>query len=227
MLYGRKRDDRKLMTIRVLIKKTLFSLLSTWLIVRVSRKDRRIALTFDDGPDPLFTPSVLLLLKESRAKATFFLLGSKVDSFPDLARQIVDEGHEIASHSFEHHPLKGKSYTELTEELGRADTSLKPFCNGNAPLLRPPYGTVSISLLVWAWRHRRKIVLWSLDPEDFCAENVLEPLRFFKEHPIAPGDIILLHDQSNITVDLLETLLPELQKDGFQMVSVTDLLEGK
>jgi len=216
-----------MMTVRVLIKKTLFFLLSPWLIVRrVSRAGRRIALTFDDGPHPDFTPSVLLLLKENNAKATFFLLGHKVIAFPDLTRQIMADGHEIASHAFLHHPLKGKSYAELKQELDRADASLAPFRGeGQPPLFRPPYGTLSISLFIWAWRHRRKIVLWSLDPEDFSALDINGPLRFFKENPIQPGEIILLHDQSKITVDLLETLLPELRKDGFQMVSVSGLLE--
>ena len=214
---------------RVLIKKCFFFLLSPWLIVLSgSRTGRRVAVTFDDGPDPNFTPSVLLLLRKNNAKATFFLLGHKVISFPDLAQKMIDEGHEIASHAFEHHPLKGKSYTELKQELDRADASLAPFRGEDPlPLLRPPYGTLSVPLLIWAWRYRRKIVLWSLDPEDFAALDANGPLRFFNENPVQPGDIILLHDQSNITIDLLETLLPELRKNGFQMVSVSHLLESQ
>ena len=212
----------------VLIKKVLFRLLSPWLIVqRGARKGSSIALTFDDGPNPHFTPSVLELLKENQAKATFFLLGDKVASFPDLAQKIVADGHEIASHSFHHHPLRGKSYFDVKHELDCAEESLKPFRRETTwKLLRPPYGTLSLPLLVWAWRYRRKIILWSKDPEDFSAQSVSDLLRFFKEHPIVPGDIILLHDQSDVTVDLLRTLLPQLRQEGLKMVGVNDLLDA-
>ncbi len=209
------------------IKQAIFFLLSPWLIIKNGpRTGRCIALTFDDGPHPLFTPLVLEQLKTHQAKATFFFVGDRVGASPDIVHQVKDEGHEVASHAFEHQSLREKSYTEVQMEIKRADSAMIPFQKpgDRAPLLRPPYGDLGVGLLLWAMRHRRRIALWSRDPEDFHADNSQTLLEGFRENPIVAGDIVLLHDQSWVTVELLKNLLPQLRDEGFEMVTVTDLL---
>jgi len=201
--------------------------LSPWLVVwQGPRRGNCVALTFDDGPDPTFTQRVLDLFKKTGTKATFFLVGEKVEVHPDLVRRIVQEGHEVGSHSFRHESLRGRSLRWTGEQLRKAEACLEPFRDGThrLRLFRPPYGTLSCGLLLWAAILRMQIVLWSKDPEDYRCESPEEILRYFQAKPLRSGDIVLLHDKTQVTVEALEVLLSDVQERGLEVVKVSDLL---
>lgn len=214
----------------VIWKRIVRKCISPWLVIWSGRPEgRRVALTFDDGPDPSFTLPVLEVLKKTGAKATFFVVGEKASAYPDLVRQIVCEGHEIGSHSFRHESLGDKSLSLIGEEIRRAEACLMPFEKRGLQSrpFRPPYGVMSLRLLLWMALHRMKIVLWSKDPEDFKCRSGVEILDYFSARPIMPGDIVLLHDKTPALVEALENVIVGLQGRGMKLVRVSELLNWR
>lgn len=195
---------------------------------RGARTSRAVALTFDDGPDPNFTQPVLDLLKRFDARATFFLVGERVQEHPDLVRQIIAAGHEVGSHSYRHESYKGKSLRWIADEMKRNWNCLKPLVGerSRCEIFRPPYGTLSFRLLLWVSFHRVRIVLWSKDPEDFSHHTGAEILRYFDERPARAGDILLLHDKSQATLDALGPLMGLVKGQGLVLATVSEMMEG-
>jgi peptidoglycan/xylan/chitin deacetylase (PgdA/CDA1 family) len=185
------------------------------------------ALTFDDGPDAEITPLVLDALKDAGVKATFFVVAQKAASLKTLVKRIVDEGHELASHSYTHEPLIGKGIASIRREIEMAEAVLGEFGgngNGRRRLFRPPYGSVPLSLAVHALRKGITIVLWSKDPEDFRLKTRDEVLNYFAENRVSSGDTILLHDVSRPTVEALPEIISCIRKTGLRPVTVSELL---
>lgn len=192
-------------------KQTLMHLLlpDSLLMVRGSGRGDVRYLTFDDGPDPVHTPPLLDLLATHRVKATFFLVGNKVEEYPELVQRIVDEGHTIGNHSFSHYSFKPMSLRKQLHEIDRTDVLLSPFSQCDQHLVRPPRGHVAPSLLLYFATHRRSLVHWSYDSLDFHdagADQLIERLR---KAPPKAGDIVLMHDDSHKATTALSVLLPE------------------
>ena len=157
------------------------------------RAGRRIALTFDDGPDPEYTPRVLELLAARRVRATFFLVGERAARAPGTVRAIAEADHEIASHGWSHRSLWLCGPGRTDEEVGRARATLGDI-TGRAPaLFRPPWGMVNAALFGALRRHAQRCVFWSIQPEGLrpasASTQVARVLR--RAHP---GAIVDLHD---------------------------------
>ena len=178
------------------------------------RTGRSIYLTFDDGPHPVHTPALLELLESHGAKGSFFLTGNLAQQHPDVVRRIMKGGHAIGNHSMHHPRMKTLNPSAQWEEIRRADEILERFDGVRRHAFRPPYGRVTIAMLLAALWRRRPIVLWTIDSLDykFWVPDIVGRLR---ELPISDGDVILFHDDSASAGLVLEQLLPAWSSKGF------------
>ncbi|RMH58282.1 MAG: polysaccharide deacetylase family protein [Candidatus Hydrogenedentota bacterium] len=185
----------------------------------------RVAVTFDDGPDPRWTPRVLDILSYADAHATFFVLGERVEGNEKILKRMLDEGHEIGSHGFHHHAFTKLSSQQRILEISMAGDAIEKGCGVPPVLFRPPGGSISFSVLRDLSRTDVElVVMWSIDPKDWMKpgeRKIWE--RIGRE--VEPGSIILLHDTHRSTVEALPVLLDLLQARGFDLVTVSDLLE--
>jgi peptidoglycan/xylan/chitin deacetylase (PgdA/CDA1 family) len=201
-------------------------------VTRGPRDRRRVALTFDDGPDPEVTPAVLDSLARHEASATFFSIGRSLEQHPQLARRLVAEGHELGNHSWRHSRWQNfLGAAGHTREIERGEQAIAAVTGSQArPLYRPPIGLKSPQLARAASRSGLTLVAWSLhshdtritDPEQI-ASSVLKKIR--------PGDIVLMHDGHDrpgqhrpASARALPTILRGLREEGLQCVTVSKLL---
>ncbi|UOF92845.1 polysaccharide deacetylase family protein [Fodinisporobacter ferrooxydans] len=190
-----------------------------------------IALTFDDGPNPVFTPKILDILKQYNANATFFVLGKRVGMYPKLVIREVNEGHEIANHTFDHQYLKGSALQRAEQEVVQTQEAIYDTIEQVPHIFRPPGGIVNPSVINVAKQQHCQIVLWSWyqDTRDWKKPGVDKIVRTVLSN-VHNGDIVLFHDfegDCSQTVEALKIILPELQKQGYQFLTVTDLLQTK
>lgn len=188
-------------SLRQLIKSLLTSCLPAdrWLTrgpIRRRRQGERptIALTFDDGPDPVTTPLLLDQLQRYSLPATFFVVGEKAAAHPDLIRRIVAEGHGLAHHSWSHSEPRLTSASQLRTELLQTVECLDQLVGRRSALFRPPKGELTFSKLQMLWRLRQTIVLWNVDPRDFRMQNDTDVTAWAEGYSPRSGDIVLLHD---------------------------------
>lgn len=159
-----------------------------------------VALTFDDGPHPEGTPATLAVLRDAGVRATFFLVGEQVERFPDLAREIASEGHEIGLHGFRHRPLVLRGVRETAEDISRAATAVGDVTGCGQSCYRPPFGVFSSGALSIVRRLGLRPVLWSRWGRDWEARATPESIAARASGRIAPGDIVLLHDADHYSV---------------------------
>lgn len=183
---------------------------------------RRLYLSFDDGPDPECTPRILDLLAAHGARASFFLLGKQVERHPELVRRMVEEGHLIGNHSYSHPTFTKIPLTEQLAEIERTDRLLAPFDGRALHRFRPPSGALPLNLLLRFARTRRCIAYWSYDSMDYRRLPAAELAAGLRSAPPRAGDIILMHDDDMSTVHALERLLPEWQAAGFSMAAMPE-----
>ncbi|SEH50732.1 Peptidoglycan/xylan/chitin deacetylase, PgdA/CDA1 family [Halobacillus karajensis] len=183
-----------------------------------------IALTFDDGPHPEVTPAILQTLKEHESIATFFMLGSQVEYYPEVAKQVAEAGHEIGNHSESHMDLSQLSPDKIIQELDPSSEIIEEVTGQKPKLFRPPYGAVSESVETVANERGTPIINWSIDSLDWQsldADSVIAEV----ERGAASGAIVLMHDIHRSTAAALPELLDKLEKEGYQFVTVSQLLE--
>ncbi len=171
-------------------------------------------LTFDDGPEPDYTPHLLDLLAEHRVHASFFLIGKKIEQYPDLVERMVAEGHMIGNHSYSHRLFKSLSLREQLEEFRRTDEVLRTFDARPRHRVRMPQGYLDTRLLLHCARHGRSIVYWSYDSLDYQKPTHDVFVARLRAQPPLPGDIVLMHDDSHRAVDALRSLLPQWLSEG-------------
>ncbi|NBJ71192.1 MULTISPECIES: polysaccharide deacetylase family protein [Clostridia] len=185
-----------------------------------------VALTFDDGPSPQGTPKILKTLEKFDAKATFFMLGSQVDYYPDLARKVVEEGHEIANHTNSHPNLSKMSDAIIKKELDYTNEKIKEVTGISPSLIRPPYGIYNDNVIKYAKENNQSTILWSVDSLDWKNRNG-SAIQKIVQNEITPGAIVLLHDIHSTTADALPKLLKTLKQAGYQFITVSQLLDWK
>ncbi len=184
-----------------------------------------VAITFDDGPDPVGTPRLLDMLKERGIKATFFLIGRSVTTWPEVVRRIAAEGHEVANHSWSHPQLTSLRESRVVSELQTTHDAIVKAC-GVAPLLyRPPYGATRLSQQKMIHdRFRYPCILWDVDPLDWQSPRSSTKVHDRVLAQTKAGSIILCHDIHHETVDAMPSTLDDLKARGFQFVTVTQLI---
>lgn len=201
-------------------------------VTRGPSDGRRVALSFDDGPDPEVTPAVLDALVKHGARATFFTIGRSLQEHPQLAERLVAEGHELGNHSWQHSRWQNFfDPGEQAREIERGAQAIAAVTGSRGkPLYRPPIGLKSPRLARAAYRHQLILVAWSLhsrdtrtaDPEQ-VKQRVLDRIR--------PGDIVLMHDGHDqpgrhrlACAQALPGILQGLRAKGFECVTVSELL---
>jgi len=192
-------------------------------IRRVLTQEKVAALTFDDGPHPHLTEPYLAVLAAAGAKATFFLVGSRAQRYPEAVKMVARHGHELANHSMFHADLLGWDEAAVREDLLTANAAIQTSGGLKPRLFRSPYGHWEEAVLRGAAAARLTPVAWSVDLRDWETEDpqvLLDRLR--KE--VHPGAIILLHEGRPSTLKALPLLLRALKQDGYRLVTVSELL---
>lgn len=193
----------------------------------IMTKDKEIAMTFDDGPDPRYTPQVLDLLKKSEVKATFFVLGEKAKEHPDLIRRMVDEGHTVGLHANKHIGAPFRTYRATKEDFFTSISILQSM-DVKVQLYRPPWGLVNIASSKFIHQYDFESVLWSIHASDWSRYVDEKHIENVLTEKVKPGDIILLHDGRGAknapqrTINALKNALPALKEKGYQFVKLVD-----
>lgn len=191
-----------------------------------SREKKVIALTFDDGPHPKETNQVLDVLKKYNAKATFFIAGKHANWYSEPLIRASKEGHEIGNHTFNHPDISNLNSRQIESEILKCEEILIKLTGKKPTLFRPPYGSYrKEELAKLAQKYDYKIVLWStIDARDWQnpqASKIADTII----NKVKNGDIILLHDYgTDNTVEALEILIPNLIKQGYKFVTVSELI---
>lgn len=202
------------------------------LIKKGSDEKKIIALTFDDGPDGKYTPQILDILKENDVKATFFVVGEMVETHPEVLKREFEEGHEIGNHTFTHMNICTDSVEKLNKELTKTQELIKKVTGEEPNLFRPPYRAINENLFNLIKSKNMKVVLWSdFDARDWSNPGVDRIINTIEKN-IKNGSIILLHDYNNVrsdksqTVKALERIVPDLKKQGFEFVTISELIKN-
>ena len=179
-----------------------------------------LALTFDDGPSGRFTRRLLEGLEERQVTATFLLCGYRLKTYPELARRICESGHEIGLHGYSHKDMATLSRGQLKKEIADTRALLPEGCE--AVFLRPPGGSGTPLLEQVAKEENLSILMWSVDPRDWAVHDA-STVEAAVVNAVRDGDVILLHDLSDSSVDAALAIVDKLQASGFQFVTVSQL----
>ena len=208
---------------------------SPYVITRRGAVDHKIALTFDDGPDPVYTPLILDALREAKVPATFFIIGSNAQMHPELLRQMVNEGHEIGNHTFTHPNISSISPRQFQLELSATQHLLASEVGRHSILFRPPYAVDAepetidqVRPLEIAAKQGYVSVGMQIDPNDWQRPGTDQIVqRVIDAAERGDGNIVLLHDSGGDrrqTIEAIPRIVEELRKRGFEFVSVAQLL---
>jgi peptidoglycan-N-acetylglucosamine deacetylase len=179
-----------------------------------------VALTFDDGPDPDWTPPVLDLLARHGAKATFFLIGGKASEHPELIHRMIGEGHSVGTHTFGHENLRGLSLRRTRETIRGGEAAVAAVTGSRPRWFRPPFGAFSPASLWETTRAGVTTVLWNVNPTDYREETAAGILA--KLGPLHAGDVVLLHDKSAGVVEALPEIFARIDDAGLKAMSLDE-----
>lgn len=191
-----------------------------------SETEKKIALTFDDGPHEM-TVLVLDVLRQYNAKATFFCIGKNIEAHPDILKRIIEERHTVGNHSYSHSPFFDfYRKKQVIAEIEQTDALIESILGKKPILFRPPYGATNPSIRRALAVTKHKTIGWNIRSLDGGTKNE----KFIYDRiikRIKPGGIVLLHDTSIQTVHVLEQLLSFLQKNKYSVVPLEELLNIK
>lgn len=192
-----------------------------------NNKKKVIALTFDDGPDLKYTPPILDILKEKGVKATFFVVGSQVEKYPDVVKRMVEEGHALGNHSYNHKDLTKLNKTQIIKQIELTDKAIKAATGAYPKAFRAPYGALNAQVKKVLEEKGRYHVGWSVDTRDWAGTSIDKMRENIKTNSKDKG-IILLHSfggkHIQNTVDMLADVIDDLEKLGYSFVT-TDALK--
>ncbi len=193
------------------------------------KNDRmEIALSFDDGPHPRYTPEILSILEEYGVTATFFMVGENVTYYPEVAKAVIAAGHEVGNHSFSHRRLSCLSESEVRREIGQCEEAIASVGEYRPHLLRPPEGCMNAVLRRLSGEMDYRLILWDIDTRDWAHTAPEVIARNVLDH-VEAGDIILMHDyigHDSPTPEALRLVLPALLRKGYHFVTVSQLIDG-
>ena len=181
---------------------------------------KKIALTFDDGPNVNYTEKLLDGLKERGVHATFFLLGKQVEKSPELVEKMYKDGHLIGNHSYEHVNLSNLSDEAAILQVDKTNEAIYKITGEYPEYIRPPFGCWKSNL---DYQTKMIEVLWNIDPLDWKTNNADAVAgRIIKD--VQEDDIILLHDASESSVNAAFQIIDKLKKEGYEFVTVDEIL---
>jgi peptidoglycan-N-acetylglucosamine deacetylase len=184
----------------------------------------RLALTFDDGPHLYYTERLLAILREHGSAATFFVVGRKAEQYPGLVLAMGRDGHDVANHTFNHPNLTTLSARSIREELDRTQALLRKVSPASRPYFRPPGGRYNGKVARVAAENGYRMVLWNVFPQDHKRPSAQEIYDRVMAGAVDNG-VVLLHSGIDSTLEALPRLIRDLKARGFQLVTVSQLLE--
>ena len=202
----------------------LLCLCLLFLPVQAAENEKMVALTFDDGPSGRFTRKLLEGLEERGAKVTFLLCGYRMEQYPDLTERIFQEGHEIGLHGYSHKSMQDMCRNDVLEEIEKAMALIPSGCE--VSFLRPPGGFCGTCVQSAAENFSLSVLHWSVDPKDWATHNVQVIEKEVISH-VQDGDVILLHDMSDSSVEAALDIIDALQEQGFRFVTASELAQAK
>lgn len=189
---------------------------------------KKISLTFDDGPHPKYTREVLDILDSYNIKATFFIIGSNAELYPELVKEEMQKGHEIGNHTYNHPNMKKISYEELAKEIKKNEEVLFNLTGKVPTLFRPPCGEISNSVSSIIKDKEYRMVLWSIDTRDWAHTSKEKIVENVKKNAKS-GAIILMHDYingENHSPEALKVIIEYLLSEGYEFVTVSELYKN-
>ena len=196
------------------------------LVNHVHTKEKVVALTYDDGPNPPYTNQLLDLLERNQIKATFFVIGKIIEKHPYTVQLILSKGHELGNHSYSHKSLIFKNPWFVWSEIQKTDKLLRQLGVKEEIHFRAPYGRKLIVLPYLLAKIHKKNVLWNIDSKDYEASNP-QVIETYVLEQVRPGSIILMHDgggERSQTVAATEMLIKKLQEKGYTFKTVSELM---
>jgi peptidoglycan-N-acetylglucosamine deacetylase len=193
---------------------------------------KQVALTFDDGPSPRYTPGIMAVLQRYQAHATFFVLGRKVEKYPQIVQDLLGAGNEVGNHTFDHPRLTKTAEAIRESEVERTALNLELLGDRTSRWIRPPFSAYDDRFKDYVAHTHGRLVLWSIDSGDWkgldrdtIVNNVVNRVR--------PGSIVVFHDSDELdkadrhpTVEALKLIVPALQAKGYRLVTVSQLVKG-
>jgi len=203
-------------------------------VYHINTKLKVVALTFDDGPSPIWTPKILKELKKANVKATFFMIGKHVAKYPEIAKLVALGGNEIGNHTYNHHVLLFYKEEELDKEIRDTEKVIKKTTGRTTSFFRPPKAWLTSDEKKEAKRLGYKVILWTLNSKDWVTFDDKYMVRYIVKR-IRPGDIILFHDSGGVfsteggdrheTVKTIPLLVEKLRKKGYRFATISKLLD--
>lgn len=191
-------------------------------ITHKKTKKKEVALTFDDGPTE-FTPLFLDILKKNQIKATFFCIGKQIEKHPDIFKRIIEEGHSIGNHTYSHSNKTGLlSTSEMVKEISRCDDAIQQFGNISTPFYRPPFGVTNPNISRAISKTKKISVGWNIRSFDTKINDYQKIVKKI-DRQLKPGSIILLHDTSQKSLQVLADLLLILQRKDYSTFTVEEI----
>ena len=190
------------------------------LLRKIDKNKKMVALTYDDGPS-IYTPRILKTLKENNSVATFFVVGNRVPTYSDTVKKAHDMGCEIGNHTYEHKSLPNLSETEVKRQISKTNKEVKKAIGEKPVIMRPTGGATNTNIKKWVGMPS---IIWSIDTLDWKTRNA-DSTRRAVLNRVKDGDIVLMHDLYSATATASETIIPELVRRGYQLVTVSELAE--
>lgn len=197
------------------------------MINEIPTLQRAVAITFDDGPNPVYTPQVLEIFSEAKGKATFFMIGEQMRNHPEVVRQVCDQGHEIGNHTFTHPKLSQLSIEDCLKEIEETEKLIEKMAGQKPVVFRPPYLDYNQDTVSLLQKQRYPMIgAVNLDAQDWeqpGVEHILEKSR----EAVKNGSILIFHDgygDRSQTIEAVRMLVSELTSQGYQLVTVSELL---
>lgn len=195
-------------------------------IYSVDTPKKKVAISFDAAWGDEFTQEILDILKKYHVKSTFFLVGMWVDEYPEQVKRIHDAGHEIGNHSSTHPDMAKISEREMIKELNITGEKIKKITGEEPILFRPPFGSYNDTLIDTAKKQGYYTIQWDVDSLDWKEEGV-EPITERVTSKVREGSIILFHNNAKYLTKALPTVLETLQKEGYEIVPISELIYKK
>lgn len=207
-------------SVRALVRNTVLDRIPG-VLRRGPAQARRVALTFDDGPDAM-TGQYLDLLDRLGVPATFFLIGSSAAAHPDLVREYLRRGHQVASHGYDHTRFTKLGRRALLDQCARTEQALGGQATGR-PWVRPPHGSVNPGSLLALLAAGYTVAMWTLDPCDYSDRDPASLVARCAPQHVTPGEVLLFHEGQPWTLDALPRIVTSLHEAGYECVTMQDL----
>lgn len=190
---------------------------------KIDKSKKLIAFTFDDGPKRGNTERVISALERNDARATFFMLGQNAKLYPESVKKVLESGNEVSGHSYNHPQLTKIGTAGVRKQMKMMNQAIKAACGSKAVSVRPPYGAIDQTVKN---NVDGPLILWNVDTLDWKTRNANATVQAILKNA-KDGDIVLMHDIHLQTVEAVEKVLPKLKERGFEVCTVSELLEAK